>query len=93
MPYEEKVATFADLARRLRVLDQDAGVRLIGGSGRKKFLAFVTRFGEKYTLMTYTVSRTGTPGRRLQTLEFDSSEGLEGVLREFVKGRLRAWIY
>ncbi len=93
MLYEEKVASFADLMRRVRALDQDAGVRLIGGSGRKKFLAFVTRFGDKYTLMTYTMSRTGAPGKRLQTLEFDGSEGLEGTLKEFVKGRLHAWIY
>ncbi len=93
MLYEEKAASFADLVRRVKALDQDAGVRLIAGSGRKEFLAFVTRFGEKYTLMTYKMSRTGTPGKRLQTLEFDGSEGLERTLRELVKGRLRAWIY
>jgi hypothetical protein len=91
--YEEKVTSFPDLARRLRSLDQDAGVRVIGGSGKQKVMMFVTRFGPKYTMMTYAVGRGGAPGRRLQTLEFDTPEGVEGELRNLVNGRLQAWIY
>jgi len=91
--YEDRVASFSELERRLRVLDQDAGVRLIGESGRGKVLAFVTRSGAKYTLMLYSLSRTGAPAKRLQALELDGFDGLEEELRKLVKGRLRAWVY
>jgi hypothetical protein len=91
--YEERVESFTDLGRKLRALDQDAGVRLIGGTGRRKILAFVTRFGPTYTMMAYSVVRGGTPGRRLQTVEFQNSRDLEMALRKFVKGRLQAWVY
>jgi hypothetical protein len=91
--YEDKVTAFPDLARRLRTLDQDAGVRVIGGSGRQKILLFVTRFGPKYTMMTYTLGKEGTPGRRLQTIELGSSEDVEEEVRKRVKGRLQAWVY
>jgi len=91
--YEEKVTSFPDLARRLRSLDQDAGVRVIGGAGKQKVLLFVTRFGPKYTMMKYALGRGGAPGRRLQTLELGNVEGVEGELRKMVKGRLQAWIY
>ena len=93
MFYEDNVSSFADLARRLRALDQDSGVRLIGGSGRRRFLVFVTRFGQNYTLMTYTMGKGGTPGKRLETLELDGLKGLESALRGLVKGPLRAWLY
>lgn len=93
MFYEEKITSFASLRRRLRVLDQDAGARLMAGSGKRKFMMFVTRFGSKYTVMTYTLRSDGTPGRRLRILEFDSLEGLEEALRKLAPNRLRAWIY
>ncbi len=92
MFYEEKVASLADLKRRLRVLDQDAGVRLVVGSGRNRHLMFVTRFGPKYTVMTYSIGRSGAPRTRLQTIEFDDFGGLERTLRE-IDGPLRAWVY
>ncbi|HME19694.1 MAG TPA: hypothetical protein VKF15_08175 [Nitrososphaerales archaeon] len=93
MYYEDKVTSFPDLARRLRSLDQDAGLRVIGGSGKQKILMFVTRFGPKYTIMTYTLRRKGTPGRRLQTLELENFEGVEEEVRKAVKGQLQAWVY
>jgi hypothetical protein len=91
--YEEKVSSFPDLSRRLRSLDQDAGVRVIGWSGKERILLFVTRFGPKYTMMTYTWRRGGTPGRRLQTLELEGFEMVEEEVRKLVKGRLQAWVY
>jgi hypothetical protein len=91
--YEDRVASFADLAKRLRGLDQDSGVRLVGGSGSSRFLVFVTRFGPKYTVMTYTMGRNGTPGNRLETLDFEGLKDLEGALRALVKDPLRAWVY
>ena len=94
MLYEEKVTSFSELAKRLRVMDQDAGVRLIGGYGRKEFLVFVTRFGTKFTMMRYSMTRgSRTPGRRLETLELETFEQLKTALRKIVHGRVRAWIY
>ncbi|MDG6941336.1 MAG: hypothetical protein JRN34_00210 [Nitrososphaerota archaeon] len=93
MFYEDNVTSFPALVKRLRVLDQDSGVRLLGEANGKKIFAFVTRFGPRYTVMTYTFGKDGAPGRRIQTLEFDGLSGVEGALKMLVKGRLRAWIY
>lgn len=93
MFYEEKVSSFQDLSRRLRSLDQDAGVRLVARSGNSKVLVFVTRFASKYTLMTYSIGREGMPGKRLDTLELGSPELVESVLKRLVRGELRAWVY
>jgi len=94
MLFEEEVTSFAELMRRVRVLDQDAGVRLMGGSGARRFLVFVTRFGPKFTLMRYSVrSGTGTPGKRLQTLEVDDVGALERLLKGFAGKRVKAWVY
>ena len=93
MFYEDRVVSFPALMTRLGVLDQDAGVRLIGESDGKKIYAFVTRFGSKYTMMTYSFGKGGTPGRRIQTREFQTLGEVEGALKALVKGRLQAWIY
>lgn len=94
MFYEEKVTTFADLAKRLRALDEDAGVRLIGGAGRKKFLVFVTRFGPRYTTMTYTMGRDGAPEKKIETLEVEGFKALVVQLRKFAaEGKVQAWVY
>ena len=94
MLYEQALKSFPELVSRLRSLDQDAGVRLVGRSGGREVLVFVTRFGSKYTMMTYsTKPGEGTPARRLGTREFDSPEGVGGALRKLVPGRVRAWLY
>lgn len=93
MFYEDRVASFPDLERKLRTLDQDAGVRLIGGSGKRKTLAFVTRFGKTYTVMVYSVTGGGAPGKRLQASEFEDPVDVGRALRKLVRGRLRAWVY
>jgi len=94
MPYEEEFRSFAELMKRVRVLDQDAGVRLIGGSGSSRFLVFVTRFGPRYTVMSYSMrGRSGTPGKRLQALQVDGVGDLERLLKGYAAGRIRAWIY
>ena len=92
MFYEDEVTSFKELERRLGTLDQDAGVRIITGTGRKRFLLFVSRFGERFTMMAYTMKK-GVPGKRLQTLEFDGLASLEAALKKFVKGGLHAWVY
>jgi hypothetical protein len=93
MLYEDRVASLSDLGVKLRTLDQDAGLRLIGGAGKRKTLAFVTRFGPTYTMMTYSVISGGTPGKRLQTLESQDPAEVVEALSKLVKGRLRAWVY
>lgn len=92
--YEQEVSSFPVLFKKLRVLDQDSGIRLLGGSGKKRFYVFVTRFGRRYTVMTYSMkSDSENPGRKLETFEFESVEQLEDTLRKLVRGRLRAWVY
>ena len=94
MFYEQTLTSFPQLARRLRSLDQDAGIRVAGRAGGRRVLAFVTRFGPRYTMMTYSVkSGTGAPDRRLETLEFNSPEKVGAALRKLTSGRLRAWLY
>ena len=93
MFYEDKVGSFSGLAKRLRSIDQDAGVRVLGRSGRRKVLVFVTRFESRYMVMTYAVKSGGAPGRRLQAVELDAEEKVIGALRKLTKGRLQAWIY
>ncbi|MDE1857749.1 MAG: hypothetical protein KGI26_01605 [Thaumarchaeota archaeon] len=92
MFYEERVTSQAELKRRVRALDQDAGVRLIAGSGRHRYLMFVTRFGRKYTVMTYSMGRSGAPGKRLQTTEYDDLGVVERILTALDRP-LRAWVY
>jgi len=91
--YEEKVSSLSGLAKRLGSLDQDAGVRMLGRSGKRKVLVFVTRFGSGFIVMTYAVRSGGGPGARLQTVELDEVGKVVGVLKKFAKGRLQAWVY
>ena len=93
MFYEDRITSFPALMKRLGVLDQDAGVRLIGESEGKKLYVFVTRFGPKYTMMTYSFNKRRVPGRRMKTREFRDLGEMEGALKTLVKGALRAWIY
>ena len=93
MLYEEKVDSFPGLEKRLRSFDQDEGVRILGRSGGRKVLVFVTRSGSGYLAMTYAVKSGGAPGKRLQAIELDGAEEVIRVLRRLTKGRLRAWIY
>jgi hypothetical protein len=92
MLYEQALSSFPELLKRLKALDQDAGVRVMGEVSGKKVFVFVTRFGPKFTMMSYAV-RQGGPGRRLQTLEFDSANAAVRALKELARGRLRAWVY
>lgn len=94
MFYEKKVASFDDLVKAVRVLDEDSGLRLIGEESGRRRLVFVTRFGERYTLMTYAmVGKTGRPGRRLGVKEFDSLDAVAEALRGAAPGRIRAYVY
>ena len=93
MFYEEKVGSFSGLAKRLRSLDQDAGVRMLGWRGMRKVLVFVTRFEGGYMVMTYAMKSGGGPGARLQAVRMDVVGKVIEVLRKLAKGRPQAWIY
>ncbi len=91
--YEQQLISFPELYRRLQSLDQDAGIRVIGRTGGKKVLVFVTRFGPKYTMMTYVMKSTKKPGVRLASQEFGSPKEVGIALRKLASGRLQAWLY
>jgi len=92
--YEKVVTSFDDLVNAVRVLDEDSGIRLIGERNGRGCLVFVTRFGESFTMMTYSVVRkTGAPGRRLGVVEFDGVDAAAGALRRAAPGRIRAFVY
>jgi len=92
--YERGVSSFEDLVRAVKVLDEDSGIRLIGERSGRKCLVFVTRFGGRYTMMTYAVKgKTGVPGRRLGAEEFNGVEAVADALRRVAPGRIRAYVY
>jgi hypothetical protein len=92
--YEKEVTTFDELVKAIKVLDEDAGIRLIGERNGRKCLVFVTRFGGSFTMMTYSVVRkTGAPGERLGVVEFDSVDAVAAALRTAAPGRIRAYVY
>jgi hypothetical protein len=92
--YEKVVTSFDELIRAVKVLDEDSGIRLIGKYGGRECLVFVTRFGQRFTIMTYTMdAKTGMPGRRLEAMEVDSVEALAKTLRKFAQRRVRAYVY
>ena len=80
--------------KEARVLDEDSGIRLAGTLGGQKCLVFVTRFGLRYTMMVYSVKRTtGTPDRRLETIELDTPVALAAALRRVAGAHARGYIY
>jgi len=92
--YEKEVTSFDDLMKAALALDEDSGIRLIGKSGGRKCLVFVTRFGRRFTMMTYGVkARGGTPGRKLSASDFDSVEALVEALRKVAPSRIKAYVY
>ena len=94
MFYEKEVTSFDDLARAVKVLDEDSGIRLIGERNGRRCLVFVTRFGERFTMITYSMGRkTGAPGRRLDVVEFDGIDAVAAALLRAAPGRIRAYVY
>ena len=94
MFYEREVTSLDELAKVVRVLDEDSGIRLVGERNGRKCLVFVTRFGERYTMMMYAIVRkTGAPGRRLEVVEFDGVDAVARALRSAAPGRIRAYVY
>ena len=94
MFYEKEVTSFGKLVRALRVLDEDSGVRLIGEENGRKCFVFVTRFGERFTMMTYSMAKkTGAPGRRLGVAELGGADAVAAALRRASPRRILAYVY
>ena len=92
--YEKTVTSFDDLRKAIKVLDEDSGIRLVGKKNGRKCLVFVTRFGESFTTMTYSMMRkTGAPGKRLDVDEFAGADEVATALRKAAPGRIRAYVY
>jgi hypothetical protein len=92
--YEKEVRSLDALVRAVRVLDEDSGIRLVGERKGKECLVFVTRFGPKYTVMTYGMKgKTGAPGRRLDAVEVDGADAAARVIRSAAPRRIRAYVY
>jgi hypothetical protein len=92
--YEKEVRSFDDLVKAVRFLDEDSGIRLIGERNGRGCLVFVTRFGEIYTMMTYSIVRkTGAPGRRMGVVEFDGVDAVAAALRKAAPDRIRGYVY
>lgn len=94
MFYEKKVTSLGDLVKAIRTLDEDSGVRVVGERQGRKCFVFVTRFGRRYTLMTYGVkARTGAPDKRLEALETDDVEAVTEAIRMVAPHRIQAYVY
>jgi hypothetical protein len=92
--YEKEVTSVDALTRALHVLDEDSGIRLIGERDGQKCLVFVTKFGQKYTVMTYGMKgRTGGPGERLDAAEVEGAEAVARFIRKATSRRVRAYVY
>jgi len=92
--YEKRVTSLGDLLKAVRALDEDSGVRLVGERQGRKCLVFLTRFGRRYTLMTYAVkARTGAPGKRLEAVEVDGVEATTEAIRKVAQRRIEAYVY
>ena len=88
------MTSFDELVKTIRVLDEDSGVRLIGERNGRDCLLFVTRFGERFTMMTYSmVKKTGAPGRRVGVAEFGGVDAVAAALRRVSPRRIRAYVY
>lgn len=95
MFYEKRVASFRSLMREARVMDSDAGIRVVGRYGKERCYCFVTRFGGRYTVMIYKRSAGAkvSPGRLITSKEVSRVADLSGLLRDITKGGMEAYVY
>lgn len=93
--YEKRVSTFRALIKAVEVLDADSGVRVVGRYGKAKCYAFITRFGDRFTILVYQTrdARGGAMGRLLASKETKGTAELAGLLSEMTKGGVDAYIY
>lgn len=95
MFYERRIGSLAALVSEAETMDADAGIRIVGRFTGHGCYAFVTRFGNKYTVMVYekNAGRRDGLGRRLASEELEGVEELEAFLRRIASKRLEAFAY
>ena len=93
--YEKKVDSLGALRRELQVLDGDAGARVRGSYGGRRCFAFVTRFGETFTVVVCAAKGQGgrTPGRMLESKEFTDIETTMRFLTPIATTPFNAFVY
>jgi hypothetical protein len=93
--YERRIGSLAAVAREAETMDADAGIRIAGRFAGRGCYAFVSRFGQRYTVMVYE-KKAGSGhrlGRRLASEELESVEALKVFLRRITSGRFEAFAY
>ena len=94
MLYEKHVGSFNKLMKEVRMLDSDAGIRLLGTYKGKKCFVFVSRSAKGYAAVVCSVRTAGSlPGRRILASEFDGVRGLQGFLKRLSGRPLEAYVY
>lgn len=95
MFYEKSLTSFSALVREARIMDSDAGIRVVGRYGKERCYCFVTRFGETYTVMIHRrpAGRRGAPGRLIASMEMSRAADLLELLREITRGGVEAYAY
>jgi hypothetical protein len=93
--YERRIDTFEALILEAASMDADAGLRIVGKYNGLNCYAFVTRFGDRYTVMIYrrNSGRSGGVGAKLDAKELEGIDKLKPVLKKVVTGRVRAFAY
>ena len=82
--------------QELRILDADAGMRILCKYQGRQCFGFVTRSLKGYVMMIYSFKVAGkrrVPDRRLVVREFGDEERLESFLARVVARPVKAYAY
>lgn len=96
MVYEKRLRSFKDLAKEIRSLELDGGIRIQGKYDGKRSLIFVTKPAGKYAVAVYTTKPTKSTeamGKRTLIREFDDSSQVERFLTPLIKRSVEAYSY
>jgi hypothetical protein len=91
--YERRLGSLAAVVKEAQTMDADAGIRISGRYRGVRCYAFVSRFGQRYTVMVYEKGATGGVGKRLASEELEGLEGLRAFLGKIVSSKLEAFAY
>jgi len=92
--YERKLDSFRALIDEAKIMDADAGLRVLGSYDGRSAYIFVTRFGPTYTAMVFErLPGKRTVGRKLAVMERLGAKDLESLLKKLVPGRVIAYSY
>jgi len=93
--YERSINSFAALVEEATSMDADAGLRVPGRYNGRNCYAFVTKFGNHYSVMIFSrvSGRLGGLGPRLAAEELTGIEELKSLLKRVIPSRVRAFAY